>query len=100
MEKLNVRETEDGVVFAVHVLPRSKKDGVAGFHGDAMKVKLSAPPVEGAANKALLKLFSRLLHVPKGDVEILRGETGRDKLVLVRGVGSREILRLLEGGKQ
>ena len=93
---LHVRETDKGVIFSVHVLPRSKKEGVAGLYGDAVKVRISAPPVGGAANKALIKLLARLLGIPKGNVEILRGETGRDKQVIVHGVRKEKILDLLK----
>ena len=92
---MNIRAVEGGVVFSVHVIPRSKKEGLAGFHGDAVKLKVSAPPVEGSANKAVVRFFAKLFGVPKGDVEILRGATGREKQVLVRGVKPEEAEEIL-----
>ncbi len=63
--------------------------------GDAVKVKLTAPPVEGAANKLLIEFFSEKLHVAKSRVTIVSGQSGRNKLVKVSGIGKEEVLGLL-----
>jgi len=100
---VNVREVESGVVFSIHVIPRSKKEGFAGTHGDSIKVKVNAPPVEGAANKAVVKFIAKLFDVSKSNVEIIKGETGREKQVLVRGVGlekAKAVLTKASGGQK
>ena len=74
----------EGIVLKIFVLPRSSKNMLAGRHGDALKVKLTAPPVEGAANKMCISFLARQLGLPKSALEIVSGHTGRTKLVLVR----------------
>ncbi|OGO46822.1 MAG: hypothetical protein A2Z30_04695 [Chloroflexi bacterium RBG_16_64_43] len=72
---------------AVRVLPRAKKTEVAGFMPDGrLKVRLTAPPVEGAANRALVELLAQLLEVRVAAIEVVAGATGRDKLVSVLGL--------------
>ena len=83
---LQIKETPDGVTFPVRVLPRSSRNEVAGEHDGALKVKLTAPPVEGAANKALVGFLSEKLKISKSNIEILSGHTGKNKLVKVSGL--------------
>ena len=71
------------VRFKVRVQPRSARNRVAGIYGDALKVLVSAPPVEGAANAAAVEVLATWLGVPRKAVEIVRGQTGRDKVVEV-----------------
>jgi uncharacterized protein (TIGR00251 family) len=73
-----------GLVLKIFVLPRSSKNMLAGRHGDALKIKLTAPPVEGAANKMCLTFLAQRLGLPKSSLEIVSGHTGRTKLILVR----------------
>lgn len=74
------------MTFDVRVAPRASRDAVQGIHDGALKVALTAPPVEGAANAALCKLIAKTLGVPKRAVTIVRGETSRNKSVHVQGV--------------
>ena len=74
----------EGLVLKIFVLPRSSKNMLAGRHGDALKIKLTAPPVEGAANKMCLTFLAQRLGLPKSSLEIVSGHTGRTKLILVR----------------
>ena len=76
-----------GVRLTLHVRPRASRTGLAGLHGDAIKVRLAAPPVDGAANAELVRFLAELLGVPKAAVEIVSGETGRRKVVRIQGVG-------------
>lgn len=79
---------EDGigdVMLALHVQPGAKRTEVVGRHGDAWKVRLAAPPVDGKANEELIGFLAGLFGVPKRQVEITAGTTGRRKRVLVRG---------------
>jgi uncharacterized protein len=80
----------------VHVQPRASRTGLAGQHGDALKVRLAAPPVDGAANEALVRFLAELLGVPRSAVRLERGTTGRSKLVAVDGLTPEGALRRLE----
>jgi uncharacterized protein (TIGR00251 family) len=75
------------VRIAVQVQPGAKKTEVVGVHGDALKLKLQAPPIEGRANEALVKFLSSVLSVPKSAVTITHGQTNRRKLVEVASKG-------------
>jgi len=81
-----IRPAADGVIIDVRVIPRSRLSGVAGTRGDALLVRLSAPPVDGAANTELIEVLARVLQVTKGSVSILSGETSRQKRVKVAGI--------------
>jgi uncharacterized protein (TIGR00251 family) len=91
---LDIREVSGGVRFAVHVQPRASRSEVSGVHGAALKVRLSAPPVEGAANEALIALLAERLGVTRRQVRIVAGATSRAKTVEVDGVGRAQVARL------
>ncbi len=84
---LFVQEKPEGILFRIHVQPRSSKNQVVGLYGDALKVKLTAPPVEGAANKMCAEFLAKCLGVSKSGVEIVSGQTGRAKTVLLHYPG-------------
>ena len=86
MSALTVHARGDVIRFAVRVQPRASSSGIVGLHGDALKIRLSAPPVEGAANDALVELLAKTLGVSRGAVTIVSGATSRTKTVEVRGV--------------
>lgn len=90
-----IREGGEGVTFSVRVHPRAKKDAITGEVGDALKVSLTAPPVDGKANEACIEFFAKLLKVPKASVSIAAGLTGRNKVVRVEGVSAQEVRRKL-----
>ncbi len=79
----------------VHVQPRAKRSGVAGRHGNALKVRLAAPPVDGAANEELVAVLAAALGVPRRAVRIVAGLAGRDKVVEVEGLSPGEAERRL-----
>lgn len=85
-----------GVRFTVRVQPRASRSEVAGPYGDAVKIRLTAPPVEGAANEALVAFLADRLDVPKSAVRITRGLRGRTKTVEVHGVDPRAARQRLE----
>jgi uncharacterized protein (TIGR00251 family) len=74
----------DGLLIDVRVQPKSSQNAVVGIHGEALKIKLNAPPVEGKANKALIQLMAKLLGCPKSTVEIISGQASRSKRLLIR----------------
>lgn len=83
--------TDEGVRVKIRVIPRAKRDEIAQRRGDAVLVRLQAPPVEGAANKALVKVLSKHLGVHGADIEILSGDKSRDKVIVVRGLTAAEV---------
>ncbi|MFQ6100675.1 MAG: DUF167 domain-containing protein [Anaerolineae bacterium] len=92
---LQVTEEKEGCTFQVRVLPRGRRDAVVGLHGDALKVRLVAPPERGKANRALQKFLAERLGVSASAVEILSGHTSRRKRVRVKGVSAASIRALL-----
>jgi uncharacterized protein (TIGR00251 family) len=85
-----LREVPGGVRIAVRLAPRASRDQVLGPHGEALKVAVTAPPVEGEANARLVKLLAKRLGVPKGAVRIVSGATARDKVLEVAGVNAAD----------
>jgi uncharacterized protein (TIGR00251 family) len=79
-----IREHPNGIVFNVFVQPRSSKNKIVGRHGDALKVKVTAPPVEGAANKMCLKFLAKCLATPYFRLQIITGQNSRTKQILLR----------------
>lgn len=78
------RRDGENIILTLHVQPGAKRSEIAGLHGDALKIRLSAPPVEGRANEALLKFIAKLFDVPLRQVELKRGEQSRHKVILVQ----------------
>jgi len=70
----------------VRAQPRAGRPGIVGLYGDSLKVRLAAPPVEGAANRELVKVLAKALAVPGSSVEVIRGASARDKLVRIHGL--------------
>jgi uncharacterized protein len=91
---LELTATADCVTFRVKVAPRASRSSVQGVHDGALKVSLTAPPVEGAANAALCALLAELLRVPKRAIEITHGQQSRLKTVRVRGVSEAQVRAL------
>jgi hypothetical protein len=83
------------VRLSVHVQPRASRNEVAGVHGDALKVRVQAPPVEGAANEAVCSTLAKALGVPRRNVAVVSGHLGRDKVVAIAGVSVAAVRRLL-----
>jgi uncharacterized protein len=91
---VRITEAEGAVTFDVRVQARASRARVLGVQGERLKVALTAPPVDGQANEALIRLLATLLEVPLRNVEILRGHAGREKTVRVLGVGRRDVEEL------
>lgn len=90
---VSIYETPDGATFAVKVHPRAKKNAITGELGDALKLSLTTPPVEGRANEACIEFFANLLKVPRSSVTIASGERSRMKVVRVVGLSAAELER-------
>lgn len=91
------QEHRHGTLVDITVQPRASKTEIIGLHDGAIRIRIAAPPVDGAANAAIIDLFSRILNVRKSAVEIASGATGRRKRVLVHGVSVGDVHALLEG---
>jgi uncharacterized protein (TIGR00251 family) len=91
------REQEGALTVEVQVQPRASRDKIGPLHGERVKVQLTAPPVEGAANEALRALLARALGVPRAAVTIVRGESGRKKTVRVEGARAAQLEAILDG---
>lgn len=86
---------EAGTV-TVHVLPRASREEVAGLFGDAVRVRLTAPPLDNRANEALVRFLAAALGVSRSRVEIIAGKRGRKKVVRVTGMSRDDIFRRLK----
>jgi uncharacterized protein (TIGR00251 family) len=86
-----IRESDGCVTFAVRVHPHAKKDTITGALGDALKVSLTAPPIDGKANEACIEFFAKLLKVPRSSVTIASGLTSRSKVIRVARVTGRYV---------
>ena len=83
--------SEQGVSFAVKVHPRAKKDAIIGELGDALKVSLTAPPLDGRANDACIAFLAKVLNVPRSSVTIASGHSSRNKVIRVVGLSAEEL---------
>jgi uncharacterized protein len=92
-----IHEKQGAVTFAVKVRPRSNQDAITGKLGDALKLSLTAPPIDGRANRACIDFFAKLLKVPKSSVTIASGASGRSKVIRVAGVSAEYVRERLRG---
>lgn len=100
MSAVTVERQGSGVRFRVRLQPRASRDEIAGVHGGALKIRLHAPPVDGAANEALVAFLADRLAVPRRAIRIVTGATSRTKLVEVEGVTSSDVARLADSSTE
>ncbi|MBU3947993.1 MAG: YggU family protein [Proteobacteria bacterium] len=81
---LYFRKSSEGIIFKVYILPRSSKNMIAGLFGDALKIKLTAAPVDGSANSMCIKYLAKILSVSPSRLEIVSGHTGKTKYILIK----------------
>ncbi len=86
-----IHDSSTGASFAIKVHPRAKKNAITGEIGDALKVSLTAPPIEDRANDACVDFFAKLLKVPRASVTIASGQTSRNKVIRVAGLSAAEL---------
>lgn len=95
-----LKHHEDGITLALRVQPRASRDEVSGLYGDRLKLRITSPPIEGAANEHVCRFIASLFGVPRSRVRLLKGQGARDKLVAVAGVSALpEPLARLAGGE-
>jgi uncharacterized protein len=90
-----IQNSPSGTTFAVKVHPRAKKNAITGEAGDALKLAITAPPVDGKANDACIEFFAKLLKVPRSSVTIAAGLTSRNKVIRVAGLQAEEVRKRL-----
>ncbi len=100
MDARIVRETKEGTVLTVHVQPKASRTACAGLHGEALKIRVAAPPVEGAANEAVLRYLARIVDVPFSNLRIESGAGARLKRILIRDTTAQTVLARLEAATQ
>ena len=86
-----IRNTPSGATFQVKVQPRAKKNAIIGELGGALKLALTAPPVEGRANQACVAFLAEVLNVPRSSVTIAAGESSRNKVIRVSGLSAAQV---------
>ena len=86
-----IHDSPTGATFAVKVHPRAKKSAITGKVGEALKLALTAPPVDGKANHACIEFFANLLKVPRSSVTIAAGQTSRNKVVRITGLTAQQV---------
>jgi len=97
---MEIAAGDGGVSFYVQVQPRASCDAIEGEYADALKIRLTAPPVDDRANEALVRLLAEHLNVPRAAVRIVAGEKSRRKRAVVTGVKREQVLALLSAAKR
>lgn len=90
-EVINVQQHADAVTIPVRVRPRAKREGISGALGDALRLELTAPPVDGRANEACIRFFADFLKVPRSSVTIAAGISSRNKVIRVAGIDATRV---------
>jgi uncharacterized protein len=94
-EVIQYSDDHRGLTFAVRIVPRASRSEIAGEHDGALRVRIAAPPVDGAANRELIKLLAKLLKVPQSAVEIVSGVASKNKIVRIQGGDATELAQAL-----
>lgn len=91
---INYSEKSGAIIFAVRVVPRASKSEIVGEHDDALKVRIAAPPVDGAANAELIKVLAKFFDVSKAQVEIIGGQTSKTKQIKIANLNAQKFLQV------
>ena len=90
---LSVKYCKDGIQFPAIIQPRSSKNIICGLQGDSLKIRLTAPPVDGAANRMCVKLLAKILSISLSKITITKGQKGRNKIFLIKGITESEFFK-------
>ena len=93
---LQIKKCKSGIRFPAYILPRSSQNKISGLHGIALKIKLTSPPVDGEANKMLVKFLARILKTAPGAISIVSGATGRNKSISVEDFDEERLMTQLK----
>lgn len=96
MPRSFLQDHPEGVILVIHVQPGARRNEYTGLYGEAVKVKVAAPPVEGAANEALCRFLARLFKLPQRAIQIQTGQSGRRKRVLLKGATREAVLAVMD----
>ena len=96
MAAWQIQQTNGSITFRVRVIPRARKTEIVGLLGEELKVRLAAPPVEGAANRELVRFLARQLGVRRSQVRITAGESARSKVIAIEGFDATALQRELQ----
>lgn len=89
------RLADGSIVVRLHVQPRASSNGLAGLQGDMLKLRLTTPPVDGKANKAVIAYLAKLLHLPKSSITLKSGLQSRSKTIVLQGIEMHELVDIL-----
>jgi uncharacterized protein len=92
---VSIHNTAGGACFTVKLHPRAKRSAITGEIGDALKLSLTAPPIDGRGNQACIEFFANLLEVPRSSVTIASGETSRNKVIRIGGLSAEDVKKRL-----
>lgn len=92
---LQIKETDTAVTIKVRAQPRASRTEIIGEHDGALKIKIAAPPLNGKANEECRRVLAKLLGVSATSVEIISGETSRDKIIRIQNISARRVLEAL-----
>ncbi len=87
---IEITETDGDLILSVRIVPRAAKSEIVGEHGGALKIRIAAPPIDGAANAELVKILSKTFGVSKSRIEILSGQTSKTKQIKICGINRRD----------
>ena len=90
---LIIKLCKNGIQFPVIIQPRSSKNIICGLQGDSLKIRLTAPPVDGAANRMCVKLLAKILSISLSKITITKGQKGRNKIFLIKGITESEFFK-------
>lgn len=97
---LKIKTGKNGIEFAATIQPRASKNEICGLHNDTLKIRLTSPPVEGEANSQCIKFLAKQLGVSPSQVSIVRGHTGRNKIIHVEGISESALINHLLAGNR
>ena len=86
-----LEQAADGARLWVKAVPRASRSEIAGIHGDMVRIRLAAPPVDGAANEELVRFLADALSVPRGAVSVVSGQASRSKVILISGLTMEQV---------
>ncbi|MGV7220028.1 MAG: DUF167 domain-containing protein [Nitrospinales bacterium] len=92
---LQIKKCKNGVQFSAYILPRSSQNTISGLHDKALKIKLTSPPVDGEANKMLIKFLAKTLKTTPANIFIVSGATGRNKSISVENFDEEQLMAKL-----
>ncbi|MEA5113391.1 MAG: DUF167 family protein [Geobacteraceae bacterium] len=93
--EFSITQDNNGVKFSIYVQPKASRNEICGLNGSELKVRLTSPPVDGAANKLCQEFLAKLFRVAKSNVRIVSGEKSRHKTVAVEGICKDSVMKLL-----